>query len=539
MKHYAFNEQTLGYIIKDKAETCGERCFLEFEDGSTVTYAECDAITDRMAAGLHNLGLKKGDTIASLLPNSLDSIYLWFGAAKAGIIEVPINLANKGHFLSHIINNSDCRAIVIDSQLIDRLQFIETDLPRLDTVVVWSKSGALEQLPKMKARVIHYGELLSPERRKVDVRVNSTDPQMIIYTSGTTGAAKGVLDCHAMIYLSAREYIEAMRATEADTLFTFLPLFHANARILCIHVALLLGIKAVIYERFSASQFWDQVRKHKATMFNSLGAIAQFIYNQPKKPDDADNPIRVCAAYPMPAEIYNDFEKRYNLKVVEGYGLTELAIITYNPWDHPKIGSCGKETASFEVCIVDENDWPVPAGTVGEIVARGRIPWATALGYQNMPEKSLELMRNHFYHTGDAGYLDEDGYLFFQDRIKDYIRRRGENISSADIEKVVNSHPMVAESAAVSVKAELSEDEVMIVVVLEADQALDPKDLLAYCEPRMPYFAVPRFVKFVNKLPKTANEKVQKAKLRDAGVTETTWDREKVGYQVKRQRRLK
>ncbi len=534
MKRYAFEEQTLGYLLEDKSQTHGSHCFLEFEDGSSVTYTECNRITDQVAHALHKIGLKKGDTIASLLPNSLDSVYLWFGAAKAGVIEVPINLANKGNFLSHIINNSDCKTIVIDVELIDRLQFIEKDLPLLQTVIVWSKSGKPVALPQMKARVIDYNEFLNNIPDKVEVELQSSDPQMIIYTSGTTGAAKGVLDCHAMIYLSAIEYIEATQATEADILFTFLPLFHANARILCIYPALLLGTKAVIYEKFSASRFWDQVRKHKATMFNSLGAIAQFIYNQPDQPNDVDNPIRVCAAFPMPPEIYENFQKRYDLKVVEGYGLTELAIITYNPWDKPKIGSCGKETRSFEIQIVDKNDWPVPKGMVGEIVARGRIPWVTALGYQNMPEASVELMRNHFYHTGDAGYLDEDGYLFFKDRIKDYIRRRGENISSAEIEKVVNSHPMVAESAAVSAKSEVSEDEVMIVVVPKPGQTVDPMELLAYCEERMPYFAIPRFIEFMDSLPKTANEKIQKARLRKKGVSTATWDREKAGYKVKK-----
>jgi crotonobetaine/carnitine-CoA ligase len=534
MKHYPFKEQTLGHILMDKAATCGDKTFLEFENGSAVTYGACNDVTHSIANGLRRLGLNKGDTLATFLPNSLDSIYLWFGAAKAGIIEVPINLANKGNFLSHMINNSDCKAIVIDRDLLDRLQFIADDVPGLRTVVVWSKSGNREELPKMRFDVLSYRDLLDNPPESFQVEVKSSDPQMIIYTSGTTGAAKGVLDCHAMIYLSAFEYIEATRATQKDVLFTFLPLFHANARILCIYPTLLLGTKAVIYEKFSASRFWDQVRKHKATMFNSLGAIAQFIYSQPGKPDDGDNPLRVCAAYPMPPEIYTDFEKRYNLKVVEGYGLTELAIITYNPWDAPKIGSCGKETRSFEVRIVDEDDWPVPAGTVGEIVARGRVPWATALGYQNMPEKTVELVRNHFYHTGDAGCLDEEGYLFFRDRIKDYIRRRGENISSAEIERVVNSHPLVAESAAISVKSELSEDEVKVVVILKPGQELPPEELLAFCEERMPYFAVPRFVEYVDGFPKTANEKVQKARLREAGITPATWDREKAGFKVKK-----
>jgi crotonobetaine/carnitine-CoA ligase len=236
----------------------------------------------------------------------------------------------------------------------------------------------------------------------------------------------------------------------------------------------------------------------------------------------------------MPAAIYNDFEKRYNLKVVEGYGLTEMAVITYNPWDKPKIGSCGTETDTCEVRIVDENHFPVPPGTVGEIVARGKVPWALSLGYINMPEKTIELTENHYYHTGDAGYMDEDGYLFFKDRIKDYIRRRGENISSAEIESVVNSHPSVEASAAVGVKSELSEDEVKIVVILKKGNTLSPEELLGFCVERMPYFAVPRYVEYVESLPKTANEKIQKNVLREAGITPSTWDREKAGFKVSR-----
>jgi carnitine-CoA ligase len=534
VKKYSFKEQALGQIIEDKAAAHPERIFLEYEDGTTVTYRECDEITNKIAHGLRKLGLKKGEFVATFLPNSLDSVHLWFGAAKAGIVEVPINLANKGTYLSHILNNSDVKALVIQRDLLDRLEAVQNDVPKLETVIVRSKPGETGALPKLKFKMIEYTELLNSSAEGLNIFVKGSEPQMVIYTSGTTGAAKGVLDCHSMIYLSALEYLETMRATEKDILFTFLPLFHANARILCIYPTLLLGTKAVIYEKFSASRFWDQVRKHNATMFNSLGAIGQFIYNQPKGENDADNPIRVCAAFPMPAEIYYDFEKRYNLKVVEGYGLTELAIVTYNPWDKPKPGSCGRETNSFEVRIVDEDDFPVPTGTVGEIVARGRVPWATALEYQNMPEKTVEMVKNHFYHTGDGGYLDEDGYLWFKDRMKDYIRRRGENISSAEIENVVNSHVKVAESAAIGVKSELSEDEVKIVVVLKPGEKLSPEELLDYCSERMPYFAVPRFVEYAEVLPKTANEKVQKAKLREFGITANTWDSEKAGYKVKK-----
>lgn len=526
--------QTLGSIIEKRASSCGDKTFIQYEEGEEITYREVDEITNRIANGLIGTGIKKGDRVAIFLPNSLECLYAWFGISKAGAIDVPINLANKGYFLSHQIDDSGAKTIIIEQDLIPRLKLVENDLPKLEKVVVWSKSRSKEQIPTMRFRIIDYDDLMKSSSEPPGIELKPTDPQTIIYTSGTTGPAKGVVDPHTKICHSALEYIEAIQATEQDTLFTCLPLFHANARILCIYPAMLLGTKVVVYERFSASRFWDQIRKAGATVFNSLGAMANFIYNQPVKENDKDNPVRICAAFPMPAAIYKNFQQRYNLKVTEGYGLTEVAIITYNPFDAPRIGSCGKETRSFEVKIVDENDFPVPPGTVGEIVARGRTPWATSLGYWNMPEKSVELMRNSYYHTGDGGYIDEDGYMFFVDRMKDYIRRRGENISSFEIERVVNAHSLVRESAAVSVKSELSEDEVKIVVVKEEGEDLIPENLLAFCEERMPYFAIPRYVEFTDNLPKTPNEKIQKSKLREAGVTENTWDREKAGYQVKR-----
>jgi crotonobetaine/carnitine-CoA ligase len=534
MKEYPFNQQTLGKIIEIIADRYGDRPFLQYEEEKAVTYREVDEITNKIANGLRRIGVEKGDKVAFFLPNSLECVYSWFGISKSGAIDVPINLANKGDFLSHQLNDSEAKVIIIARDLIDRLKFIERDLRNLEKVVVWSRSTAGEEIPKLKLEVIEYDEIMSssPERPQVDTK--ACDPQTIMYTSGTTGPAKGVMDPHTKIWHSASEYIEALKATKDDILFTCLPLFHANARITCIYPTMLLGTKAVIYGRFSASRFLEQIRKAEATLFNSLGAMANFIYNQPRKPDDGDNPVRICAAFPMPAPIYKDFEKRYNLKVIEGYGLTEVAMITYNPFDKPKIGSCGKATESFDVRIVDENDFPVPAGTVGEIVARGRRPWVTSLGYWNMPENTVELTRNHFYHTGDGGYIDEDGYLFFVDRLKDYIRRRGENISSFEIERVVTSHPKVVESAAIAVQSELSEDEVKIVIVLEKGEKMLHAELLAFCEDRMPYFAVPRYVEFVESLPKTPNEKIRKTKLRELGITENTWDREKAGYQVKR-----
>ncbi|MFH0730710.1 MAG: AMP-binding protein [Pseudomonadota bacterium] len=534
MKKYTFKEQTLGNILEDKAQLFGESAFLQFEDNRAVSFREVNEMANKIANAFLNLGLAQGDKVATFLPNCLDAVYLWFGAAKAGLVEVPINTANKGNFLLHILNNCDATVLVVDRRMADRLKLIENDLHKLKTLILWSGTPSTEEIPALRFDLIPYEIFIQKPLAPPITEVQASDPQMIIYTSGTTGPAKGCVEPHAMIYLNASEYIDAIRATREDVFFTCLPMFHANARILAVYPALLLGTKVVIYERFSGSMFWEQIRKANATVFNSIGAIANFIYNQPRLENDGDNPVRICAAFPMPPAIYEDFEKRYQLKVVEGYGLSELAIITYNPFDQPKIGSCGKQTHGFKVMIVDENDFEVERGQLGEIVAQPRAPWSASLGYYNMPGKTLELTRNCIYHTGDWGYLDEDGFMYFMDRKKDYIRRRGENISSFEVERVVNAHPKIIESAAIGVQSEQSEDEVKVVIIPKEGEHLIPEELLAFCEERMPYFAVPRYVEFVTELPKTVTDRVQKNKLRECGITPTTWDREKAGYKVKR-----
>jgi crotonobetaine/carnitine-CoA ligase len=534
MKECEFSQWPLPYLIKDRAEVNGDRPFLQFEEEKPISYREVDEVTNRVANGLINIGVNKGDRIALFLPNSLEMVYSWFGCSKAGAIDVPINLANKGFFLSHVINNSESKVLIIDRELLDRLKLIEDDLLNLKTVIIRSKPGSATEIPKLKFDVKHYEELLANSLQRPQVEIRPGDTQNILYTSGTTGPSKGVMMSHGQIYVEASECAELEEATSEDVYFTSLPVFHANARYLSILPAMLADAKVVIYERFSASRFWDQIRKADATIFNTLGAVAMFLYNQPRKPDDGDNPARICFAAPIPAEIIEDFEDRFKLKCMELYGLTETGAIVYNTSSRAKPGSCGKATKSFEVAIVDEEDRPVPPGVVGEIVCRGKYAWAMSIGYYNMPDKTAETYRNFWFHTGDAGFLDEDGYLYFRDRMKDYIRRRGENISSYEVEAVVNAHPQVLESAAIAVKSEVGEDEVKIVVVPKPEEKINPVELLDFCQDRMPHFAVPRYIELTDSLPKTPNEKVQKAKLREAGITKNTWDREKVGYKVKR-----
>ena len=335
--------------------------------------------------------------------------------------------------------------------------------------------------------------------------------------------------------MAANEYLHAMKCNSEDALYTCLPLFHGNAQFLCVLSGLIAGLKVTIYEKFSASKFWRQINDTNSTVFNILGAMAVFFYIT-KKPslEDHKNNSRVCMAAPMPKEIYNKFEQRFRIKVIEGYGLTETGMITYNKWNETVPGSCGKQTKNYEVQIVDEDDNCVEPNTIGEIVARSKVPWTMCSGYYNDPIKTVEVFRNFYFHTGDAGYLDNNGNLYFKDRVKDYIRRRGENISSNEVENVFLENSQVLECAAVGICSEHSEDEVMIVIVKKEEADVDYEDLIDWCAPRMPYFAVPRYIRFMDRLPKTQNEKVKKDLLRKQGITNDTWDREKSGYHLEK-----
>jgi crotonobetaine/carnitine-CoA ligase len=363
---------------------------------------------------------------------------------------------------------------------------------------------------------------------------------MIMYTSGTTGPAKGVLMPHGHCYLFGLGFAEATGLTPADRFFICMPLFHANALHLQLLGSLFAGAAVVVADRFRASTWLEEVRAAEATVTNGLGVIPEFIFRQPPTPRDRDHRLRLIMAIPIAAEWGEAFEARFGVPFMQGFGMTECNIVAYSRPGEPLVPGCAGHplTEWFEVGIVDpETDAPLPAGQTGEIVVRPRLPGCFMAGYFRMPDKTVEAWRNLWFHTGDAGRLDAAGQLHYVDRIKDCIRRRAENISSFEIEQVLNAHPAVAESAVVGIKVAGAggEDEVKAYVVPAAGATVDPVALLDWCTPRMPYFAVPRFVEVVaGELAKTATGKLQKTALRAAGVTANTWDRETVGYVVRR-----
>jgi len=358
---------------------------------------------------------------------------------------------------------------------------------------------------------------------------------VILFTSGTTGPSKGAVLAHNANLRVARATCDLMLYGEDEVLFNMFPLFHVNARYTSVLPAMLMDRgTCVLHDRFSASRFWDICRVEGVTAFNFMGALVMMLFKQPERADDADNPVRCAYGAPAPVAVLERFERRFGLELIEVYGSTELGACLENRPGDRRIGSCGRPSPHYEVEIHDEDDNPVPPGVEGEIVVRPREPHVMVEEYFGAPEATLAAFRNLWFHTGDRGRTDEDGWFTYVDRLKDAIRRRGENISSWEVEQVINDHDAVAESAAIGVPSELSEEEVLIVVVLQEETTLAPEELLDFCQARLPHFAVPRYVRFVPELPKNHAQRTQKPELRAEGVTPDTWDREDHGYVVTR-----
>ena len=503
--------------------------------GVTRTYAELDDVTDRVAAGFASLSLESGEHVSLMMQNSVENIDAWFGLQKAGLVEVPIHTASRGAALRYIVDHADARALVIDGAFLPHLAAIADDLPRLEHVIVNHNEpgdGPVE-LPRRLA-VHDLAGLYDTGAPTPSPRLERQDTAVILHSSGTTGPPKGVVLSHGAVLHLTRHLVWLMDYTADDRLYTAFPLFHNHAKYTSVCAALECGGSIVMDQRFPVSTFWEMARDKGITAFNYMGALLMMLHKQPPRPDDADNPIRIAFGAPCPVEIWEDFERRFGVALVEVYGMTEAPMGCENRLDNRKIGSAGRESMTYEVRIVDEYDEPVEPNTPGEIALRPKHSWALFTEYYKRPEDTVEAWRNLWFHTGDRGRMDEDGFVFFLDRMKDSIRRRGENISTWEIESTVNTHPAVLESAAYGVPSELSESEVMVAVVCQTGESLAPEELLDFCQGKMAHFAIPRYVRFMDTLPKNHAERVQKFELRAEGVTQDAWDREAHGYKVRR-----
>lgn len=538
----------LGRLLELRARTHGERPFLRYMDRAPLTFAEANRITNRAAWGLVELGVQRGERVAVMLPNCLEYLWVWWGANKLGAIEVPVNNAYKGSFLEHVVNNSGARLMVIDRELAPRLLAIEERLTTLETVLLYGCDGDEAPPQFQRLRALPLERLYARNESDPGVDVRPHEIAAVMYTSGTTGPSKGVMMPHAQGCFAADQGAQLVRLEDSDVYYTCSPFFHVNAQMLTVYPCLLAGAQALIYPYFSASEWIEQIRASGATVANFLGVMMDFVCRQPPRAQDRDNRLRCVFSVPTPSGIVDEFKQRFDVATtVEGYGMTEISLPIMLPYGEYRPGASGKAVADwFDVRIVDpDTDEELPPGSIGELVVRHKEPWTLNAGYLGMPEKTAEACRNLWFHTGDALKCDEDGYFYFVDRIKDALRRRGENISSYEVERVVGAHPGVAECAVVAIAAQEhgGEDEVKVCITLAPGADPSPESIVAWCESRMPYFAVPRYVEFVGELPKTPNLKIQKQKLRETGVTTATWDRVKVGFkldeELRRERRGK
>ena len=533
---------TLVNAVRAQASIHGDRDFLSFEDGPSLSFADFDRLTDCLAAGLHDLGLQAGERLLALLTNSREFMLTMIATHKLRAVFVPINTELRGSFLEHQVRNSSPRVVVADDGLIDRFTAVDTSSIEIETVIrVADGTSGSTALPDSLAGVqdLRIEGLLDTTPRPQSL----TDPEpsdvcTIMYTSGTTGPSKGVLMPQGHCYLFGLGTVAAMELTEADRYFCCMPLFHANGLFMQVYASLLAGASCHVTKRFSVSDWLDVVRGEQITVTNALGVMPEFIFRSPPTPNDRDHRLTRILAIPVAEEWGSAMEERFGVVLRQGFGMTEVNMVSYSDIEDPVLPGCAGPPLSdfFEVVVADPaTDIEVPRNEVGEILVRPKVPFCFNVGYFKMPEKTVEAWRNLWFHTGDAGRIDDEGRLFFVDRIKDRIRRRGENISSYELEQALNEHPSVIESAAVGLRVAQAggEDEIKAVLAV-AGETPEPSEFLDWCVPRMPRHMVPRYLEFVDELDKTASGKIRKQAIRDAGVSSETWDRESVGYFVPR-----
>jgi len=519
---------TTAAVVGKRAALSGDQVFLKnMADGRSHTYRDLHHRTNGLARSLQAFGIGHRDHVAVMMENCPEQIFCYFALGKLGAVSVPINTAAKGQLLHYYLDHADCTSIVISDALLGELDSIAAGLPRLERVIVLNAQTCtmIRSADSAVAPRAFAADSLS------DVDIESparfSDLAYLLFTSGTTGPSKAIMITHACAHFWGEQNIRYRHFSKDDVDYVFLPLFHANALLLGVTTALMAGTTIALAQRFSASHFWKDVRTAGVTRFNAIGAIGNFLYSQPPDARDTDHRVRICSLAPPPPFVH-DLEQRFSLKVLNGYSLSDYCAATWYPLDSPpeKIFSVGIPRPNVRIRIADDDDFEVPVGATGEILLRVEQPWAVPLGYYKMPEATLAAYRNGWFHTGDRGYRDADGYIHFSDRKKDAIRRRGENISAYEVESIILTHPAVKEAAVYPVRSEFTEDEVAASVMLHAGQTLTPDALVQYCRDNMGKYMVPRFIEFVTELPLTLTNKIEKYKLRARAEAEPSrlWD---------------
>ncbi|MCW3019234.1 MAG: AMP-dependent synthetase and ligase [Solirubrobacterales bacterium] len=517
MKPYS-DFPTVPALLRARSEARADAVAVTFE-GKPCTFGELEQRSASVHAWLAAAGVRPGDRVAVLMRNSLEFFYAWLGIAHAGAVSVPINTSMVGDALAHTLAHSGSVGIIADADLLTAVDAAGS-FPELRWRLA-SGAPASNGMETFAAALEGFAESAPPAPA-----IDGATPMSVVYTSGTTGMPKGVILPHQSFTNTGAYFTRHLRLGADDRLHTCLPLFHCNAQQCGFMVSMHLGVPFAVNAKFSVSRFWSWIAESQATVSNLMGAMLTLLFKVPPQEGDVRNTLRFIAGAPIPEQLHRPFEERFDLRLIEGYGLTETGTMAcINPIDDVRPGTIGLPLEHNELRIVDEHDDELPAETPGQILVRGHIPNSQMLGYFKEPEQTAEACRGGWFHTGDLGKRREDGYFVFLDRMKDTIRRRGENISSFLIEKTVLDYPDVLECAAFGVPSELSEEDVKLVAVVRSGVDLDPQVLVDWCAARMADFMVPRYVEYRDSLPLTETGRVHKFSLRAEGVAQA-WDRE-------------
>jgi crotonobetaine/carnitine-CoA ligase len=511
-------ERTLPAMLQRQAKRIPDKLLVSAGDAAW-TYAQACDMAARTAAALQSAGIGSGERVALICSNRVEFIEIFLGCAWLGAVLVPINVASRGPQLQHILSNSGARLLIIEDACAENLSML--DASALAVEAIWSIDGGTS------ARLGTVQAIAMPRRDSgiLPAAVMPSDLGLILYTSGTTGPSKGVCCPHAQYFWWAVNTAALLELGADDTLCTTLPLFHTNA-LNTFYQAILIGGSARFEKRFSASGFYSALSQQRTTVTYLLGAMVPILLSRPVLAEERQHATRVALAPGVPQQFHADFTQRTGIRLIDGWGSTETNFVLGATVDRQRPGTMGPVFTGFQARVVDEQDNEIADGSPGELIVRADDPFAFATGYFRAHDKTVEAWRNLWFHTGDRVIRESDGYFRFIDRLKDAIRRRGENISSFEVEQVLLGHPCVANAAAFPVRSQLAEDEVMAAIILRPGQTLTAPELIEFCKPRLPYFAVPRYLEFMQELPTTENGKVQKYKLRERGVTAAAWDRQ-------------
>jgi crotonobetaine/carnitine-CoA ligase len=508
-------------VLDLRAEQFPDRVMMSIA-GTPVTFAQMRDRSCAAANVLAGLGVKRGETVALFTGTCPEWVYFWLGAARIGAVTAAVNAANKGEYLAHALRLSRAKVVITDAERRPRLVDVVDHVGTLDHVLpvddslsdTWVQASAVASDP------------CEPD-----------DVGVLFFTSGTTGPSKAVAATWHYLFWTAATVASAWELGSGDVLWTAMPFFHLSAAPTVL-APMLVGATSVVAGGFHPSQVWNDIRACGAVGFAGAGAMVSMLWNQPRDARDAELPLRFISAAPIAADLYRQIEARYNCRVVTMYGLTEAFPIAVKAVSDEGVpGTSGRVNPAFDVRIVDGRDRPLAPGSVGEIVCRPRFSHVMSEGYVSAisAEPGIRVDKHpEWFHTGDLGRLDANHDLTYVDRVTDSLRRRGENVSSVEIETTIMRHPAVLEAAAVGIPSELGEDDILVVVTLRPDATLDHAELLDFCSARMPYFCVPRYVEAVEELPKNIIGRVRKDVLRSRGLGSGAWDREAHGYVLSR-----